>query len=69
MIVLPWLETVDCRVCNADASALEANCVSADWAAAAASVATLSVTATQALPFQRLGVLAAPVVSIHRFSV
>ena len=34
-------------------------------AAAAASVAALSVTATHALPFQRFGVLAPPVVSIH----
>ena len=41
--------------------------VSASDAAAAASVATLSVTATQAVPFQRLGVFAPPVVSIHRF--
>ncbi|MNN45830.1 hypothetical protein D3C81_1601820 [compost metagenome] len=36
-------------------------------AAAAASVAALSVTATQALPLQRFGVFALPVVSIHRF--
>ncbi|MNC63976.1 hypothetical protein D3C75_1141420 [compost metagenome] len=46
---------------------MPANWVNALAAAAAASVAALSVTATHAEPFQRFGVLALPVVSIHRF--
>ena len=52
---------------SADESALVAARLLAALAAAKASVATLSVTTTHAVPFQRLGVLAFPVVSIHRF--
>ncbi|MNP34638.1 hypothetical protein D3C76_1279360 [compost metagenome] len=55
------------RLLTTEASALVCATVSAFAAAAAASVATLSVTATQAVPLQRLGVFALPVVSIQRF--
>ena len=50
--------------------AIDRALLAAVWAAvaaAAASVAALSVTATQAEPLHRLGVLAPPVVSIHKF--
>ena len=69
VICWPCCDTALLSTWTVDASALVATLVSASWAAAAASVATLSVTADQALPFQRLGVLALPVVSIHRFCV
>ena len=52
------------NACTADASALVATWDSALAAAAAASVAALSVTATQDDPFQRFGVFALLVVSI-----
>ncbi|MNJ42763.1 hypothetical protein D3C77_377380 [compost metagenome] len=70
----PWLEIVPSAavtrapmLLTVEASALVLATDKALAAAAAASVATLSVTATQADPFQRLGVLAPPVVSIQRF--
>ncbi|MNN77451.1 hypothetical protein D3C81_1939150 [compost metagenome] len=52
---------------TAEASALVLATVKALAAAAAASVATLSVTAAHAEPVQRFGVFAPPVMSIHRF--
>ncbi|MNI71301.1 hypothetical protein D3C73_1271660 [compost metagenome] len=55
------------RLLTAEASALVLATDKALAAAVAASVATLSVTATHAEPFQRFGVLAPPVMSIHRF--
>ena len=68
---------VVCAACAFDAAASAACCApfarfaaasALDWAAAAAdaaSTAALSVTATHADPFQRFGVFAPDVVSIH----